>query len=44
MPIKKYFDTFQERKEYEQTIKATILNYGIEYIHNVKKYYLLIEY
>lgn len=44
MTIKKYFDTYTERKQYENTTKADILNYGIEYINGIKKYYVLAEY
>ena len=41
MTIKKYFNTYAERKQYENTTKANVLNYGIEYINGIKKYYVL---
>ena len=44
MIIKKYFNTYAERKQYKNTTKADILNYGIKYINGIKKYYVLAEY
>ena len=44
MEIKKYFDTFAERKEYESKTNIEIINYGVEFVCGIKKYYLLIKY
>ena len=41
--MKKYFDTFAERKQYEATTSREILDYGIEFVCGVKKYYLILK-
>ena len=41
--MKKYFDTFAERKHYEVTTSREILDYGIEFVCGVKKYYLILK-
>ena len=41
--MKKYFDTFAERKQYEATTSREILDYGVEFVCGVKKYYLILK-
>lgn len=41
--MKKYFDTFTERKQYEEKTNREILNYGIEFVCGIKKYYLILK-